>query len=55
MRDLLAAGGASFWAQLRAGAVGPTDAELLAALWDLVWAGEVTNDSLAALRSMTTG
>jgi ATP-dependent Lhr-like helicase len=55
VRELLAAGGASFWAQLRAGAVGPTDAELLAALWDLVWAGEVTNDSLAALRAMTTG
>ena len=29
-----------------------TDAELLAALWDLVWAGEVTNDSLAPLRSL---
>ena len=29
-----------------------TDAELLAALWDLVWGGEVTNDSLAPLRSM---
>ena len=55
VRELLGAGGASFWAQLRAGAIGPTDAELLAALWDLVWAGEVTNDSLAALRSMTTG
>jgi ATP-dependent helicase Lhr and Lhr-like helicase len=55
VRELLAAGGASFWAQLRTGAVGPTDAELLAALWDLVWAGEVTNDSLAALRAMTTG
>ncbi len=55
VRELLAGGGASFWAQLRAGAVGPTDAELLAALWDLVWAGEVTNDSLAALRAMTTG
>ena len=55
VRELLAGGGASFWTQLRAGAVGPTDAELLAALWDLVWAGEVTNDSLAALRAMTTG
>jgi ATP-dependent helicase Lhr and Lhr-like helicase len=55
VRELLAAGGASFWAQLRTGAIGPTDAELLAALWDLVWAGEVTNDSLAALRAMTTG
>ena len=50
VRQLLAASGASFWSQLRAGAIGPTDAELLAALWDLVWAGEVTNDSLAALR-----
>ena len=49
------AGGASFWSQLRAGVVGPTDDELLAALWDLVWAGEVTNDSMAALRAMTTG
>jgi ATP-dependent helicase Lhr and Lhr-like helicase len=55
IRELLATGGASFWSQLRAGAVGPTDAELLATLWDLVWAGEVTNDSLAALRAMTTG
>ena len=45
--------GASFWTQLRAGAVGPTDDELLAALWDLVWAGEVTNDSLAPLRAVT--
>ncbi len=55
VREVLAADGASFWSQLRTGTIGPTDAELLAALWDLVWAGEVTNDSLAALRSMTTG
>jgi ATP-dependent Lhr-like helicase len=55
VRELLGAGGASFWSQLRGGAVGSTDAELLAALWDLVWAGEVTNDSLAALRAMTLG
>ena len=55
VRKLLAASGASFWSQLRAGVIGATDAELLAALWDLVWAGEVTNDSLAALRAMTTG
>ena len=32
-----------------------TDGELLAALWDLVWAGEVTNDSLAPLRAMLSG
>ena len=32
-----------------------TDAELLAALWDLVWAGEVTNDSLAPVRAVLGG
>ena len=31
------------------------DAEVLAALWDLVWAGEVTNDSLAPLRALVVG
>jgi ATP-dependent Lhr-like helicase len=55
VREVLAASGASFWGQLRTAVVGPTDAELLEALWDLVWAGEVTNDSLAALRAHTTG
>ena len=44
--------GASFWNQLRSAAPGSTDAELLAALWDLVWSGEVTNDSLAPLRAL---
>jgi ATP-dependent Lhr-like helicase len=29
--------------------------ELLDALWELVWAGEVTNDSLAPLRAYTSG
>ena len=38
--------------QLRAARRAPSDAELLAALWDLVWAGEVTNDSLAPLRAV---
>ncbi len=28
----------------------PTDTELVAALWDLVWAGVLTNDSLAPVR-----
>jgi len=55
VRERLATGGASFWSQLRAIAVGATDDELLAALWDLVWAGEVTNDSFAAMRAMTAG
>ena len=56
LRSHLATHGASFWNQLRAADAGvaghrSTDGELLAALWDLVWAGEVTNDSLAPLRA----
>ncbi len=53
VRTLLGERGASFWSQLRAAAPGSADDELLAALWDLVWAGEVTNDSLAPLRAFT--
>jgi ATP-dependent Lhr-like helicase len=55
IRTALAELGASFWGQLRAAVRGATDAELLAALWDLVWSGEVTNDSLAPLRAMLQG
>ncbi len=55
----LTGGGASFWADLvgaaqRAGAA-HDDASVLAALWDLVWAGVVTNDSLAPLRAVLAG
>ena len=51
--------GASFWPEL-AGAVQTAglpyaDGEVLAALWDLVWTGFVTNDSLAPLRSLVAG
>jgi ATP-dependent Lhr-like helicase len=54
--DHLERRGASFWPEL-VGAVGqaqlPYDDEtVLAALWDLVWAGAVTNDSFAPLRAM---
>jgi ATP-dependent Lhr-like helicase len=42
--------GASFWPQLYAAAGGGDEAEVVEALWDLVWAGVVTNDSLQALR-----
>ena len=47
--------GASFWPELL-GAVAAAElpydeATVLAALWDLVWAGEVTNDSLGPLRA----
>ncbi len=55
LRTYLAERGASFWNQLRAATPGATDVETLAALWDLVWAGEVTNDSLAPLRSVLGG
>jgi ATP-dependent helicase Lhr and Lhr-like helicase len=55
IRMLLAEHGASFWGQIRGAAPGAQDQELLAALWDLVWAGEVTNDSLAPLRSVLGG
>jgi len=35
---------------------GPTDPELAAAIWDLVWAGRLTNDTLAPLRTvLSTG
>jgi ATP-dependent Lhr-like helicase len=44
------AGGALFWADLLA-ASGLEDAVALPALWDLVWAGEATNDAWAPLRA----
>jgi ATP-dependent Lhr-like helicase len=44
------AGGALFWADLLA-ASGLDDAVALPALWDLVWAGEATNDAWAPLRA----
>jgi ATP-dependent Lhr-like helicase len=33
----------------------PGDVELVAAIWDLVWAGRLTNDTLAPLRVLTAG
>ena len=50
LRSHLHARGASFFRDLY-GAAGGGDEELvLDALWDLVWAGEVTNDTFAPLR-----
>ncbi|HEY7439591.1 MAG TPA: DEAD/DEAH box helicase [Acidimicrobiia bacterium] len=51
LRAHLERAGASFWPELLAATGNPTEREVLAALWDLVWSGEVTNDSLAALRA----
>ena len=46
--------GASFFPQLRAAvADARSDDELLEAMWDLVWAGEVTNDTFAPLRALS--
>jgi ATP-dependent Lhr-like helicase len=55
LRTHLAARGACFWADIRAAATDASDGELLSGLWDLVWAGEVTNDSLAPLRAYVRG
>jgi len=51
IRELLAERGASFFDDI-AKTIGGFRPEVLNALWDLVWAGELTNDTLAPLRSM---
>jgi ATP-dependent Lhr-like helicase len=43
--------GAAFWTDLLADLSEAEPAELQEALWDLVWAGEVTNDAFAPLRA----
>jgi len=50
IREHLAARGASFFRDIFTAVGGPTDALVLDALWDLVWAGEITNDTLTPLR-----
>jgi ATP-dependent Lhr-like helicase len=54
--DALRAGGASFLTELEdrvnAAVSGHTAAEFRAALWDLVWGGQITNDTFAPLRSL---
>ncbi len=50
LRELLATRGAMFFPDIE-GALGGFRTELLASLWDMVWAGEITNDTLAPLRS----
>ncbi len=51
--------GASFWADLVAAVAAERlpydDTTVLTALWDLVWAGEVTNDALSPLRAKVAG
>jgi ATP-dependent Lhr-like helicase len=52
IREWLARRGASFYRELFVAAGGRSDREVLDALWDLVWAGEVTNDTFAPLRAL---
>jgi ATP-dependent Lhr-like helicase len=52
LRSHLAAHGASFWPDLLTATGVPDERAVLRALWDLVWAGEVTNDTMAPLRAL---
>lgn len=53
VRDLLSERGALLFSQIKQ-ATGGFPNDLLDALWRLVWSGEVTNDTLAPLRSLRT-
>ncbi len=57
LRQVLRSRGACFFRELVADpfghGAGSSDAQSLDALWDLVWAGEVTNDSFAAVRALS--
>ena len=54
IREALGRRGALFFSDLAA-IVGGFEPDLLQALWAMVWAGEVTNDTLAALRKVVFG
>ena len=51
IRAHLSGRGASFWPELLAATGVPDERAVLAALWDLVWAREVTNDTIAPMRA----
>jgi ATP-dependent Lhr-like helicase len=50
LRARLATAGASFWPDLVSAAGTADESVVLTALWDLVWSGEVTNDTFGPLR-----
>ena len=54
IRDLLLRRGAVFFDEI-VRTVGGLPREVLAALWEMVWSGEVTNDTLDPLRSLLAG
>jgi len=53
--DALAPGGAWFFRQLSDQVRATDDRALAAVLWDLVWAGRVSNDTLTPLRALIRG
>ncbi|MBW3658843.1 MAG: DEAD/DEAH box helicase, partial [Actinobacteria bacterium] len=55
LRAHLAGAGASFWPDLLVASRVADDQLVLDALWDLVWAGEVTNDTFAPIRGLLAG
>ena len=52
---LLEPGGAYFFRQIADAVASTEDTPLVTALWDLVWAGRLTNDTLAPLRTLVGG
>jgi ATP-dependent Lhr-like helicase len=52
---LLEPGGAYFFRQIADAVASTDDTTLVTALWDLVWAGRLTNDTLAPLRTLVGG
>jgi ATP-dependent helicase Lhr and Lhr-like helicase len=55
LRTHLRERGASFWPELLQAAGVADQDQVLGALWDLVWAGEVTNDTYAPVRALLGG
>ncbi|MFJ4175035.1 ATP-dependent helicase [Microbacterium sp. NPDC089696] len=53
--DALGAGGAYFAARLRDMTQAENEQSVLEALWNLTWAGRVTNDTFAPIRSLLAG
>jgi ATP-dependent Lhr-like helicase len=51
--EALSRGGAMFFRQIQEATGLKTDDHLVSALWDLVWAGKVGNDTLAPLRALS--
>ncbi len=52
IREQLTTSGASFWTDLLRATHAAPDNVILDALWSLVWAGEITNDSFAPVRAV---